>query len=313
MMKIALLFPGYGSQYVGMGKEFYDDFRVVQEYFEEASNCVNENLVKLCFASSDAELAKMNHAYAAIFLVSSSLYAVIKEHGIEPMAVAGYDQGEYAALFAAGGINFPDALYLLNKSAVFYQELLNHDVSFRMIRVEGISSKVIEGLCAQQSSKEEYASVAFYMSSTELIVSGTAGAVDKVAAAISELSQGRVIEVGLQPGLHSHLMQPVADQFRIYLEKADFKDLRIPLYRCTDGKPIMTGVDCKEQVVNHLVAPVKWTQIMAGLASYDILVEVGPGTGLAALAKHLYPDKMIISINKRADIEALQALVQTQQ
>jgi len=107
-MKIALLFPGYGSQFVGMGKELYNDYRIVQEYFEEASNCINTNFVKLCFASSDAELSKITNAYTSLFLVGSSIYALLKELEIEPDMVAGYNNGEFAAMFAGGCFSFPD-------------------------------------------------------------------------------------------------------------------------------------------------------------------------------------------------------------
>src|SRR5579872_2345677 len=101
-MKIALLFPGYGSQYVGMGKELYDEYRIVQEYFEEASNCVNINFVKLCFASSDSEISKLVNAYTSLFVIGGAVSALLKEHGIVPDVVAGYNNGEITALFAAG-------------------------------------------------------------------------------------------------------------------------------------------------------------------------------------------------------------------
>src|SRR3990167_1799204 len=123
-MKIALVFPGYASQYVGMGKELYDEYRIVQEYFEEASNCANVNFVKLCFASSDAELGKLANAYMSLFLVGGSVFALLKEYDIIPDIVAGYNNGEVTALFTCGCFSFPDGLYLLNKFSSFYQEAL---------------------------------------------------------------------------------------------------------------------------------------------------------------------------------------------
>ena len=105
-MNIALLFPGYGSQYVGMAKDLYDESRTIQEYFEEAGNCLPINFVKLCFASSDTELSRMEHAYSATFLVSCAIHALLKEEGIKADVVAGYNLGEYTALYAATALVF---------------------------------------------------------------------------------------------------------------------------------------------------------------------------------------------------------------
>src|SRR5438045_2310441 len=165
-MKIGILFPGYGSQFVGMGKELYDESRIMQEYFEEAANCLNVNFVKLCFASSDAELAKMENAYPATFLVSCAIYALLKEEGIllhhggvnpellrregqvTADIVAGYNLGEYAALHAAGGISFPDGLYLLNKYAHFYEQALPA-LDVGILQITGISTRTLEKACAE--------------------------------------------------------------------------------------------------------------------------------------------------------------------
>ena len=143
-MKIGMIFPGYGSQFVGMCKELYDSSRLVQEYFEEAANCLNSNVVKLCFASSDAELSKMQNAYPAMFLVSSAIAALLRQEGIEPHIVAGYNTGEYAALFAAKAMTFPDGLYLLSKYAQSYQELLDELKEVDLVRVTGITADELE-------------------------------------------------------------------------------------------------------------------------------------------------------------------------
>lgn len=121
--KIGMIFPGYGSQFIGMGKELYDNSRIVQEYVEEASNCLNSNVVKLCFASSEAELRKPLNAATALFVTGGALSAVVKDMGIPLSIVSGFDYGLYSALHAAGCLNFPDGLYLLSK----YTQLKNDD------------------------------------------------------------------------------------------------------------------------------------------------------------------------------------------
>src|SRR5579863_1457205 len=184
-MKIALLFPGYGSQYVGMGKELYDEYRIVQEYFEEASTILDINFVKLCFASSDAELSKFLNAYTSLFLVGCSVSALLKELGITPAVVAGYNNGEYAALFAGGCFSLPDGLYLLNKFASFYQEFLD-TVSVDVMQVKGVTTKRLETICAQVSNKEEKIAIALYNGPTDHCVAGSVDQLDQVRTLIGD-------------------------------------------------------------------------------------------------------------------------------
>src|SRR5438132_11488028 len=160
-MKIALLFPGYGSQFVGMGKELYDEYRVVQEYFEEAGHVLNNNFVKLCFASSDVELSELVNAYTSLFLVGACVYAVLKEHGIEPDVVAGYNNGESAALFAAGCFSLPDGLYLLNKFCSFYQEIVD-GMEVDAMHVTGVTTTELEAICKKVSDDEHKVFIAIY-------------------------------------------------------------------------------------------------------------------------------------------------------
>ncbi len=309
-MKIAILFPGYGSQYVGMAKELYDESRLVQEYFEEASNCLNINFVKLCFASSDTDIARMDNAYTSLFLVSSAINALLKSEGIEPSIVAGYNLGEYSAIFAAGGFTFPDGLYLLNKYASFYQEELSGK-EVAVLQVTGVSAHDLEALCFKASHGDFSAAVAIYKSATENVISGAADAVEQVRTWVyDQYPDAQLESLGLEVGLHSPLMGNVVNNLTIYLEKVDFKDLMIPLLSGVDAQVIATADDVKYHVINHLNHPSVWTQVMARLAEYDVLVEIGPGTKLSDMAKLLYPEKSIIAINKRSDIDMLKKLIE---
>lgn len=306
-MKIALLFPGYGSQFVGMAKELYDEHRIIQEYFEEASNCLDINFIKLCFASSDAELSKMSNAYVANFLVSSAIVALLKEQGIKPTMVAGYNQGEYAAIFAGNGISLPDGLYLLSKYASFYEAALK-DLQVAAIRITGIKARALGSMCTKASTLQEKASIAIYYSDTVHIVTGNANAVQRVQDSASKFAEKQEIDieaVGLEVELHSAYMSPVVEQFRMYLEKVDFKDLMIPMIRLADDTKIGQGDQVREQIIKRITSPVQWNQMNKALEEFDIIVEVGPGTMLSELAKQWYPDKTILAINKQADIDEL--------
>jgi [acyl-carrier-protein] S-malonyltransferase len=308
-MKIAMLFPGYGSQFVGMAKDLYDNNRVVQDHFEEASNCLDTNFVKLCFASSDSELASIENAYVSIFLVSSAIYALLKSEGIEPSAVAGYNTGEYAAYYAAGGLNFPDGLYLLKKYASFYQELLN-TVDVQVIEVMGIPSRQLEDICFKVNAyAKNLVSIAIYKTATDHLVVGDSDSLEQLRDLLAQEEGATISDASIEVGLHSPLMNPVVNQFKIYLEKVDCRNVSVPLYSCSDAHPIERGSQICEHIVRHINAPIRWAQVMAALASYDLLVEVGPGSMLSNLVKKVYPKKQTIAINKRADIDELARLI----
>jgi [acyl-carrier-protein] S-malonyltransferase len=310
-MKIGMLFPGFGSQSVGMGKELYDESRIMQEYFEEAANCLPINFVKLCFASSDTELSYIQNAYPALFLTSISLYAILKEAGITADYMAGYDTGMYAALFAGKGLSLPDGLYLLNKYAVFYQEMLDASPNrFVGMRLAGCPTENIEILVREATTRNAYARIGIYESPDQNIVTGHEQAVNEIGECILESRECKSDDVGVERGLHSAFMDPVGDQLKPYLEKVDFKDLAMPLYTSNDVVPIHESQAVKDHVLRHMSAPILLSQIIDRMVELvDVIVEVGPGCELTKLVKERYPEKKCIAINKREDIAALQAII----
>lgn len=308
MMKIGMVFPAQGSQFVGMGKELYDDSRIMQEYFEQASNCLDINFVKLCFASSDAELNILNHTYTALFLVSSALYAVLKEQGIEPSIAAGYNVGEYAAMHAAGSLSLPDGLYLLNKYANFYQEFLRN-VDVAALRVHGIAARELKTFCVEASQKNNQVSIAIYESATHHIVTGDSIAIMRLRELLGEVKGIKVKDENVQVGLHSELMLPVVEQVKMYLEKVDFRDTTIPLIINADAKAVRNGDDIKQTVLAQIHKPVLWAQSVELLADCELIIEVGPGKQLSSLLAERYPDKQMVAINTKADIEQLKTIM----
>jgi len=311
-MKIGILFPGYGSQFVGMGKELYDESRIMQEYFEEAANCLNLNFVKLCFASSDVEISKMDNAYPAIFLVSCAIYALLKEEGIKADIVAGYNLGEYAALHAAGGISFPDGLYLLTKYAHFYQEALPA-LDVGILHIKGISTITLEKACKESSQGQYSAHIALYNSPTDHIVSGNTQALEVVRGIIAADPEATIKELPVAVGLHSPLMNQVMEKQAVYLEKVDFKDLSIPLICSAQSCIVENAEHVRKRIIEHINTPINWTKVINALAPYDLIIEVGPGSTLTTMVKEKYPDKLCISINKKSDIIDLKKMIEDAQ
>jgi len=311
-MKIAFLFPGYGSQFVGMAKELYDEYRVVQEYFEEAANCLKGNFVKLCFASSDAELGRLENAYVALFLVSNAIAQLLKEKGIVPDAVAGRDQGEYAAFCFAGGMSFPDGLYLLAKYASIYAEALNK-MDAQLEKVEGVDRQTLERICDEVRGADGGGPfMAVYAEPTTHIVAGNNAAIARLRVVVEKIEGATLSGVDPEMGMHSPLMDEVYAAFKPYMAKVDCKDLTIPFICHPDKCCVRSCDDVKECIGSHMTSPVYWAQTRNDLMDYDLIVQIGPGTELGEALKKSYPDKTVMMINTKADVEALEALVLSQ-
>jgi len=295
-----------------MAKDLYDHYRVVQEHFEEAANCLNENFVKLCFASSDAELGRMQNAYVALMLVGAATFQVLKEEGIEPDAVAGYNQGILTACHAAGGMSFPDGLYLRSKYAAIYSEELK-SMDAQLACLTGLENGDVEALCDRARTDEGGPFVAIYYEDTVHYISGSNDAMARLRELVEQMPGVELSAAPPELGMHSSLMNGVYNVSKMYMEKVDCKILQIPLL-CGTYVGIDTVSSCetvKACVAGHIKEPIYWTRIVRALEPYDLIIEIGPGTTLSKQLKQVYPDKKIVAVNERADIEVLKELVGT--
>jgi [acyl-carrier-protein] S-malonyltransferase len=304
-MKIGMLFPGYPSQYVGMGKELYDNSRIVQEYFEEASNCLGMNFVKLCFASSDAEITKVSNAYPALFLSGISIAHMVQEVFPDMLisGVAGYGVGEYSALYTANAITAPDGLYLLNKFAHFYQEY-EESLDLKTVAVTGLSERVFKQLL------DEHPDVfAISYDAERYVVSGPVEALDawaEVAKGVGALKGKKAQAID---GYHTSLLQPVVEQLTPYLTKVDFNTPEFTVVSCLDGKPITKALKAQEVIMRQIVKPVQWRATLKQFADYDMLLVPGPSKLLVKELLSVYPDKIIMGIETMADMRLLQSVL----
>jgi [acyl-carrier-protein] S-malonyltransferase len=306
IMKIGMIFPGQGAQGLGMGKDFFDKERLVQELFDQASACLDTNFVRLCFASSEKELQNTVNAQTAIFLVGASISTVLRErYGIFPSLVAGHSLGEYSALFAAGGVNFADVLYLLKKRSLFMDKA-TMQTSGGMIAVIGLPQEVIVKICERyhNSEKGEVAQVVNFNSPSQVVVSGTLNELEQIKLDVKAIN-GKVIPLSVAGAFHSELMKEAEKEFAAYMLKVDFKNLQIPLVNNVDAKMILDASDVKDSLIRQMSSPVLWWQSIQKFKDLDVIIQVGPSDKLAKMLSKEWPDKKIIAINKIDDVQDL--------
>lgn len=306
-----MIFPGQGSQSLGMGKELYDKHRIVQEYFEEASSCLESNFVRLCFASSDRELKETVNAQTSIFLVSAAIVSLLQsKYDIKPHIVAGHSSGEYSALFAAGGITFADALYLLKKRATFMDEATKKHKG-GMMAVINLPYNTLQEICREydDGTDENVAEIVNYNSATQMVVSGTLHTLEQIAVEVKTYG-GKAIMLNVAGAFHSRLMQEAANLFALYMVKVDFKDLTVPLVNNINADIITSGEQVSASIKTQMASPVLWRQSMERLRDCDIILEIGPDDKLSKMLMREWPDKHILSIHTEQDIEKLLVLLE---
>lgn len=306
-MKIGMIFPGQGSQFLGMGKEFYNSQRIVQEHFEQASNCLDKNFVRICFASSDKELSRTINTQTAIFLISASIFDILnKKYDVKPTIVAGHSSGEYAAIYAAGGLSFVDSLYLLNKRSLFMDEAVQEQ-NGGMLAVIGLDKEILQHICSKYddpSGIKKVAEIANYNSLDQLVVAGTLPELELIKEEITKLGK-KAIMLNVAGAFHSRMMKEAEQKFDSYMLKVDIKDLSIPLVNNLQAKSVVDHEDLKNSLVGQMSSPVLWYPSMQRFKDLDLIIEVGPSAKLSKLLKREWPDKKIVSVCNPDDLANL--------
>lgn len=301
-MKTGFLFPGYGNQFSGMGKDLYDNFRVMQELFEEAAVCLDTNFVKLCFASSENTLKELPHAYISLFLMGLSISKILEDHMINPSLVAGYDIGEYGAIACVDGITRPDALYLLKKYGAFYQAFLE-DKQLYGLHIQEITSEEITYMCSHATNGAQFAALSVVEPDNNYIVSGTQVSLDIIKQHLKAKKIKTYKDVSVGGGVHASFMDEILKKMKMYLEKVDFKDINVPFIAGVTGQALTQADAVRAALMQQIHAPLRVDRIIESFAFCDSIIIMGPGKMLLQMCKKAYPNKAIFEVINLATLQ----------
>ena len=280
----AYVFPGQGAQFVGMGKDLYDNNAEAKEMFEKANEILGFRITDLMFAGTEEDLKQTKVTQPAIFLHRVLLAKSLGEE-FQPDMVAGHSLGEFSALVAAGALSFEEGLKLVSKRAMAMQKACEIRPS-TMAAVLALPDEKVEELCAEI---DDIVAPANYNCPGQVVISGTIEGIDAACEKMLAAGAKRAMKLKVGGAFHSPLMQPAQEELAEAIAAAEFKTPRCPIYQNVDGKPHTDPAEIKENLIKQLTAPVRWTydvqeMIKDGATEF---VELGPGSVLQGLVKKI--------------------------
>ena len=284
-VKIAFLFPGQGSQYVGMGKQFHDEYPLAREAYERASDILGWDLARLSFDGPKSELTLTCHTQPAILVHSHIACTLLCEQGFSASLALGHSLGEYSALLAAGAFDFETSVELVKQRGLFMHEAVP-ERGGAMAALLGMEKEVAEALCGEVEGVVE---VANYNAPGQYVLSGDKDAVETAARLATEKGARRAVMLPVGAPFHCSLLSEAAERMSEVLDGAQIGDTSIPVYANVTAQPVREGKQVRELLKRQIRSAVRWEDAVraAGEEKPDVMVELGPGKVLSGLNKRI--------------------------
>lgn len=300
---IGLVFPGQGSQSVGMGRALYDASPVLRGLYEEASSVLGYDAAALCFDGPAERLNLTEYTQPALLVTSIAAFRMLEPAGLQPVAVAGHSLGEYSALVAAGGLSFRDAVVLVQKRGRYMAEAVVSGTGL-VAALIGLTPEVVKGLCREASSVGVVAAANFNCPG-QVVIAGEKAAVERALELAKAKGCRKAIPLPVSVPVHTPLMQKAADRLAPEVAAVKWADLKMPLVNNAEAKPLRTAVEVQASLIRQLPSSVLWEDSVKTMAGMGVktFIEVGPGTVLTGLVKRILPGAVTLNVNDPTSLE----------
>ena len=304
---IGLVFPGQGSQSVGMGKALCEAYPQLRQVYDEASTVLGYDVAALCFEGPAEKLNLTEHTQPALLVSSIAALRALQPFGLKPVAVAGHSLGEYSALVAAGGVSYRDAVAIVQKRGRYMSEAVPTGTGL-VAALLGLGAEAVREVCREAASAG-VVQAANFNSPGQVVIAGEKAAVERAIEIAKTKGCKKAVPLPVSVPVHTPLMQKAADRLAKDLAAITWSDLHMPLINNAEAKQIAKATDIQASLVRQLPSSVLWEDSMKAMAAMGVktFIEVGPGSVLTGLIKRIVPEAVTMNVNDPKSLESTRA------